>query len=130
MNVANLWSTVADNRGLLDAIEKGATAGIGIVAMDTQAGGAARPDSRLGRQLTPASQTATAQVGSASRGNHDIDNAEETISLCATRIQSGEIGRVVDRESAGLSPNTNKRRHVLVNLHDDSAVALERRVIV
>ena len=58
MNVANLWSTVADNRGLLDAIEKGATAGIGIVAMETQAGGAARPDSRLGRQLTPASQTA------------------------------------------------------------------------
>ena len=50
--------TVADNRGLLDAIEKAAAAGIGIVAMKTQAGGATRPDPRLGRQLTPASQTA------------------------------------------------------------------------
>ena len=50
--------TSADNRGLLDAIEKAAAAGIGIVAMKTQAGGATRPDPRLGRQLTPASQTA------------------------------------------------------------------------
>jgi predicted aldo/keto reductase-like oxidoreductase len=50
--------TVADNRGLLETIEKAAGAGIGIVAMKTQAGGASRPDPRLGRQLAPASQTA------------------------------------------------------------------------
>jgi uncharacterized protein len=50
--------TLADNRGLLDAIEKAAASGIGIVAMKTQAGGATRPDHRLGRQLPPASQTA------------------------------------------------------------------------
>jgi uncharacterized protein len=50
--------TMADNRGLLDAIEKAAASGIGIIAMKTQAGGATRPDHRLGRQLTPASQTA------------------------------------------------------------------------
>jgi aryl-alcohol dehydrogenase-like predicted oxidoreductase len=50
--------TVADDRGLLDAIEKAASAGIGIVAMKTQAGGATRPNPKLGRQLTPASQTA------------------------------------------------------------------------
>jgi uncharacterized protein len=49
---------VADNRGLLEAIEKAAAAGIGIVAMKTQAGGATRPAPKLGRQLTPASQTA------------------------------------------------------------------------
>ncbi len=50
--------TVADDRGLLEAIERAASAGIGIVAMKTQAGGASRPDPKLGRQLTPASQTA------------------------------------------------------------------------
>jgi len=50
--------TMANDQNLLKAIEDAAKSGIGIVAMKTQAGGATRPDPKLGRPLTPASQTA------------------------------------------------------------------------
>ena len=50
--------TVADDEGLLKAIDDAARQGIGIVAMKTQAGGAARPDPKLGKPLTAATQTA------------------------------------------------------------------------
>jgi predicted aldo/keto reductase-like oxidoreductase len=49
--------TMAADAGLLKTIDEAANMGIGIVAMKTQAGGAARPDPKLS-PLTPASQTA------------------------------------------------------------------------
>jgi uncharacterized protein len=50
--------TLADDEGLRKAIDEAAGKGIGIVAMKTQAGGRMRPDPKLGKPLTPASQTA------------------------------------------------------------------------
>lgn len=50
--------TMANDQGLLSTIDEAAKKGIGIVAMKTQAGGAMRPDPKLGKPLTPASQTA------------------------------------------------------------------------
>lgn len=50
--------TMADDQGIFAAMEDAARSGIGIIAMKTQAGGAARPDPRLRQPLTPASQTA------------------------------------------------------------------------
>ena len=50
--------TQANNRPLLEAIDRAAKAGIGIIAMKTQAGGLNRPDPKLPKTLPPASQTA------------------------------------------------------------------------
>jgi predicted aldo/keto reductase-like oxidoreductase len=50
--------TMATDEGLLKTIDEAAQKGIGIVAMKTQAGGAMRPDPKLGKPLVPASQTA------------------------------------------------------------------------
>ncbi len=50
--------TMASDGGLLKTIDEAAQKGIGIVAMKTQAGGPTRPDPKLGKPLTPASQTA------------------------------------------------------------------------
>lgn len=47
-----------DSPGLIEAIDQAAAKGIGLVAMKTQAGGRTRPDPKLMRPLTPASQTA------------------------------------------------------------------------
>ena len=50
--------TMASNKALLDAIELAAKAGMGIVAMKTQAGGMSRPDRALPKPLPSHSQTA------------------------------------------------------------------------
>jgi predicted aldo/keto reductase-like oxidoreductase len=50
--------TMANDKGLADAIDRAAKMGIGIVAMKTQAGGLAKPDPKLPKNLPPASQTA------------------------------------------------------------------------
>ena len=50
--------TMATDEGLLRTIDAAAKQGIGLVAMKTQAGGPVRPDPKLGKPLTPASQTA------------------------------------------------------------------------
>lgn len=50
--------TMASNEGLLRTIDEAAKKGIGLVAMKTQAGGATRPDPKLGKPLRPASMTA------------------------------------------------------------------------
>lgn len=50
--------TMAHDEGLMKSIDEAAKEGIGLVAMKTQAGGAKRPDPKLGKPLTPASQTA------------------------------------------------------------------------
>jgi hypothetical protein len=50
--------TMASNKPLLDAVDAAAKAGMGVVAMKTQAGGLARPDRALPRVLPPHSQTA------------------------------------------------------------------------
>jgi aryl-alcohol dehydrogenase-like predicted oxidoreductase len=50
--------TMASDKGLLDAIDRAAKQGIGIVAMKTQAGGLAKPDAKMPANLPPHSQTA------------------------------------------------------------------------
>jgi uncharacterized protein len=50
--------TMASDTGLLGALESAAQAGLGIVAMKTQAGGLSRPDPGLPKNLPPHSQTA------------------------------------------------------------------------
>ncbi len=50
--------TMASNKNLLDAIDQAAKAGMGIVAMKTQAGGLSRPHPTLPKTLPPHSQTA------------------------------------------------------------------------
>lgn len=53
------WNyTMAHNSEMLTTIEKAAQAGIGIVAMKTQAGGTVKPNPKLPRELPPESQTA------------------------------------------------------------------------
>ncbi|MFB3852598.1 MAG: aldo/keto reductase [Vicinamibacterales bacterium] len=50
--------TMASNKALLDTIDQAAKAGMGIIAMKTQAGGLSRPDRALPKELPPHSQTA------------------------------------------------------------------------
>ncbi|HUM05469.1 MAG TPA: aldo/keto reductase [Terriglobales bacterium] len=50
--------TMASDKGFHDAIDRAAKKGIGLVAMKTQAGGTARPDPKLPKNLPPHSQTA------------------------------------------------------------------------
>ncbi|HZP00082.1 MAG TPA: aldo/keto reductase [Terriglobia bacterium] len=50
--------TMAHDTEMLNAVERAAKSGIGIVAMKTQAGGTVKPDPKLPRELPPASQTA------------------------------------------------------------------------
>jgi aryl-alcohol dehydrogenase-like predicted oxidoreductase len=50
--------TMSSNRALLDAIDAAAKAGMGIVAMKTQAGGLTKPDPKLPKSLPPHSQSA------------------------------------------------------------------------
>lgn len=50
--------TMANDEGLLKTIDEAAKKGLGLVAMKTQAGGATRPDPKLEKPLTAASQTA------------------------------------------------------------------------
>jgi predicted aldo/keto reductase-like oxidoreductase len=50
--------TMAHDPGILSIIEQAEKAGIGIVAMKTQAGGTVKPDAKLPKELPPESQTA------------------------------------------------------------------------
>ncbi|HUO15079.1 MAG TPA: aldo/keto reductase [Verrucomicrobiae bacterium] len=50
--------TMAHNWEILSTIERAQKAGIGIVAMKTQAGGVIRPDPKMPKELPPESQTA------------------------------------------------------------------------
>jgi uncharacterized protein len=50
--------TLAGNHALLEAIDRAAKAGMGVIAMKTQAGGMTKPSPRLPKNLPPASQTA------------------------------------------------------------------------
>ena len=50
--------TMASDQSLLEALESTARAGMGIIAMKTQAGGLSRPDPGLPKDLPPHSQTA------------------------------------------------------------------------
>lgn len=58
VGIALINYTMASNKGLLDAIDQAARAGMGIVAAKTQAGGLSRPDRNLPRALPPHSQSA------------------------------------------------------------------------
>ncbi len=50
--------TMAGAPEILNTIDRAAKQGIGIIAMKTQAGGSVKPDPKLPKQLSPASQTA------------------------------------------------------------------------
>jgi uncharacterized protein len=58
VTLVTLNYTMANDAGMLSAIQQAAQAGIGIVAMKTQAGGTVRPDLQLPKELPPESQTA------------------------------------------------------------------------
>ncbi len=58
VGLVTLNYTMASDQKLLEAIESAAGAGMGIVAMKTQAGGLSRPDPGLPKDLPPHSQTA------------------------------------------------------------------------
>jgi hypothetical protein len=58
VGLAALNYTMASDQNLLDALESSARAGMGIIAMKTQAGGLSRPDPGLPKDLPLHSQTA------------------------------------------------------------------------
>jgi aryl-alcohol dehydrogenase-like predicted oxidoreductase len=58
VGLAALNYTMASDQDLLDALESAARAGMGIIAMKTQAGGLSRPDPALPKNLPLHSQTA------------------------------------------------------------------------
>jgi predicted aldo/keto reductase-like oxidoreductase len=98
--------TMANDEGLLRAIHAAAAKGIGIVAMKTQAGGTMRPDPKLGKPLTPASQTALLKwvlqheaVTTAIPGYTRYDQLEQNFSVAAGLAYTSE-------EKAFLSDKT------------------------
>lgn len=50
--------TLANDRALLESIDRAVKAGMGVIAMKTQAGGLAKPNRKLPKNLPPESQTA------------------------------------------------------------------------
>ncbi len=58
VTLVTLNYTMAHDPDILNAIERAANNGIGVVAMKTQAGGTIRPDAKLPKVLPAASQTA------------------------------------------------------------------------
>jgi uncharacterized protein len=88
--------TMAGNAALLKTIDEAANTGIGIVAMKTQAGGAARPDPKLG-PLTPASQTALLKwvlghesITTAIPGYTTYEQLEQNFSVASNLAYSNE----------------------------------------
>jgi len=97
--------TMADDQGLLSAINEAEKHGIGIIAMKTQAGGATRPDPRLGRPLTAASQTALLKwalrheaIVTAIPGYTTYEQLEQNFSVAPDLAYTGEEERFLARK--------------------------------
>ncbi len=89
--------TMANNTEMFKLIDEAAGKGIGIVAMKTQAGGAKRPDPKLGKPLTPASQTALLKwvlrherVATAIPGYTTYEQLEQNFSVASDLAYSPE----------------------------------------
>jgi uncharacterized protein len=89
--------TMASDEGLLKTIDEAAKMGIGLVAMKTQAGGAKRPDPKLGKPLTPASQTALLKwvlhhdsIATAIPGYTTYEQLEQNFSVASDLTYSAE----------------------------------------
>ena len=89
--------TLAHDEGLLKTIDEAAHKGIGLVAMKTQAGGAKRPDPKLGKPLTPASQTALLKwvlnhdsITTAIPGYTTYEQLEQNFSVASNLTYSAE----------------------------------------
>ena len=89
--------TMAGDEGLLKTIAEAAKSGIGLVAMKTQAGGAKRPDPKLGKPLTPASQTALLKwvlnhdtITTAIPGYTTYEQLEQNFSIASDLTYSAE----------------------------------------
>lgn len=89
--------TMANDEGMLKAISEAAKQGIGIVAMKTQAGGTTRPDPKLGKPLTPASQTALLKwvlrhdaITTAIPGYTTYDQLDQNFSVASNLVYTAE----------------------------------------
>jgi aryl-alcohol dehydrogenase-like predicted oxidoreductase/ribosomal protein S14 len=89
--------TMANDESLMKTIDAAAKMGIGIVAMKTQAGGLTRPDPKLGKPRTPASQTALLKwvlrhesVTTAIPGYTTYDQLEQNFSVASDLGYSAE----------------------------------------
>ena len=89
--------TMARYDGVLKLIDEAAQKGIGLVAMKTQAGGANRPDPKLGKPLTPVSQTALLKwvlqheaITTAIPGYTTYDQLEQNFSVASNLAYSPE----------------------------------------
>jgi predicted aldo/keto reductase-like oxidoreductase len=89
--------TLAHDEGLLKTIDQAANKGIGLVAMKTQAGGAKRPDPKLDKPLTPASQTALLKwvlnhntITTAIPGYTTYEQLEQNFSVASNLTYSAE----------------------------------------
>lgn len=89
--------TMADNKPLHDAIENAAKKGIGVVAMKTQAGGTAKPSSKLPGTLPACSQTALLKwvlqnpsIATAIPGFTNFDQLEQNFSVAANLAYTPE----------------------------------------
>jgi predicted aldo/keto reductase-like oxidoreductase len=89
--------TMASNETLLKTIDEAVKKGIGIVAMKTQAGGAKRPDPKLGKPLTAASQTALLKwvlqhdsITTAIPGYTTYEQLEQNFSVASNLTYSAE----------------------------------------
>jgi uncharacterized protein len=89
--------TMAQDEGLMKTIDEAAKKGIGLVAMKTQAGGAKRPDPKLGKPLTPASQTALLKwvlnhdtITTAIPGYTTYEQLEQNFSVASNLTYSAE----------------------------------------
>ena len=94
--------TMANDAGLLKAIDDAAKKGIGIVAMKTQAGGSQRPDPTLGKPLTPASQTALLKwvlrheaITTAIPSSSSYEQIEQNFSVAANLAYTPEEGKFI-----------------------------------
>lgn len=98
--------TMAHDSAILSTIERAAKGGIGIVAMKTQAGGTARPDAKLPKELPAASQTALLKwalnhefVTTAIPGFSTYEHLEQDFSVARNLAFTGEEERFLADKS-------------------------------
>ena len=98
--------TMANDAGILSIIEKAAKAGIGIVAMKTQAGGTVKPDAKLPKELPPESQTALLKwvlnhefVTTAIPGFSTYDHLEQDFTVARGLNYTGEEKRFLGNKA-------------------------------
>jgi len=102
--------TKANDAEFLKTINEAAKRGFGLVAMKTQAGGAVKPDPKLGKPLTPASQTALLKwvlhhesIATAIPGFTTYEQLEQNFSVASNLAYSTEEQEFLSDKSAVAS---------------------------